>query len=255
MPAKKQSAGPEPQTLVEAVRNFSDPDVCIAFVAGLRWPDGKPVCPHCGGLEHSFLTTRRIWKCRDCRKQFSAKVGTIFEDSPIGFDKWLPAIWMIANSKNGISSHELGRSLGVTQKSVWFMVHRIRLAMQTGTFARLSGTVEVDETFIGGKARDMHADVRARKVSGTGVVDKTAVLGFRQRGGAVRAEVVKERSAPTLQGRVRSTVEYTDSWRAYMGLGDEYHHATVDHAAQYVNGQDHTNGIESFWSLLKRGLK
>src|ERR671937_1736121 len=143
-----------PGTLLEAIRYFSDLDLCTDYVAKLRWPNG-PVCPKCGGREHSYLTTRRLWKCKACKKQFSVKVGTIFEDSPLGLDKWLPAVWLAANSKNGISSHELGRSLGITQKSAWFMLHRIRLAMQTGSFMKFNGTVEVDETFIGGKARNM----------------------------------------------------------------------------------------------------
>src|SRR5690348_11099554 len=142
-----------PTNLLEAVRYFADLDVSTQFVAELRWPNG-PVCPKCDGLAHSYLTTRRLWKCKACKKQFSVKVGTIFEDSPLGLDKWLPAVWLIANSKNGISSHELGRALGVTQKSTWFMLHRIRLAMQTGTFDKLSGTIEVYETYIGGKARN-----------------------------------------------------------------------------------------------------
>ena len=131
-----------PRTLIEAIRHFSDPDVCVAFVASLRWPDG-PVCPKCEGTEHSYLTTRRLWKCKTCKRQFSVKVGTIFEASPIGLDKWLAAIWLIANSKNGISSHELGRSVGLTQKSAWFVLHRVRLAMQTGSFAKFSGEIEV----------------------------------------------------------------------------------------------------------------
>lgn len=255
-----ETAGQEPRTLLEAVRYFSDPDVCLAFVAGLRWPDGNPVCPSCDGTAVSFLTTRRVWKCKGCKRQFSVKVGTIFEDSPIGFDKWLPAIWMIANSKNGVSSHELGRSLGITQKSAWFVLHRIRLAMQTGTFARLDGEVEVDETFIGGKSRFMHADVRARRITGTGGKDKAAVLGFKQRGGPVHAEVIPDRKASTLQPRVRRRVAegsavYTDALGSYAGLRDEYAHGVVDHAERYVDGQVHTNGIENFWSLLKRGLK
>src|SRR3954463_1107140 len=151
-----------PTTLVEAIRYFSDLDVATKYVAGLRWPNG-PICPRCGGVEYSYLTTRRIWKCKACKRQFSVKVGTIFEDSPLGLDKWLPAVWLAANSKNGISSHELGRALGVTQKSAWFMLHRIRLAMRSGSFSMLSGTVEVDETYIGGKARNMHAAERAEK--------------------------------------------------------------------------------------------
>src|SRR5438093_3698644 len=170
-----------PTSLVEAIRYFSALDVCTDFVAKLRWPNG-PVCPRCGGVEYSYLTTRRLWKCKACKKQFSVKVGTIFEDSPLGLDKWLPAIWLAANSKNGISSHELGRALGTTQKSAWFMLHRIRLAMQTGTFNKFSGEVEVDETFIGGRARNMHARVRRQKITGTGGINKTAVLGMIERG-------------------------------------------------------------------------
>lgn len=144
-----------PTTLLEAIRYFSDLDVCVEFVAKLRWPTG-PVCPRCKGTEHSYLTTRRLWKCKDCKKQFSVKVGTIFEDSPLGLDKWLPAVWLAANSKNGISSHELARALGTTQKSAWFMLHRIRLAMQMNSRDSLDDEVEVDETFIGGRARNMH---------------------------------------------------------------------------------------------------
>src|ERR1700724_3173272 len=134
-----------PATLIEAIRYFSDPDNCLKFVAELRWPEG-PTCPECKCQSVSFLSTRRVWKCKACKKQFSVKVGTIFEDSALGLDKWLPAVWLIANSKNGISSHELGRALGTTQKSAWFMLHRIRLAMQTGTFTKLDGAVDTDAT-------------------------------------------------------------------------------------------------------------
>jgi transposase-like protein len=188
------------------------------------------------------------------------KVGTIFEDSPIGLDKWLTAIWIVANSKNGVSSHELSRSIGLTQKSAWFVLQRVRLAMQTGTFAKFSGEVEVDETFIGGLARNMHPDVRRRKITGTGGKDKTAVIGFRERGGEVRASVVPDRTRRTLQARVRDQVEagasvYTDSLNSYTGLSSDYVHAVVDHAERYVNGRVHTNGIENFWALLKRGIK
>ncbi len=184
------------------MRYFADLDVATEFVAKLRWPNG-PVCPECGCVEYSYLTTRRLWKCKCCRKQYSVKKGTIFEDSPIGLDKWLAAIWMVANCRTGISSHELGRSIGLTQKSAWFVLHRIRLAMQTGTFDKLDGEVEVDETFIGGKARNMHKHERARKITGTGGKDKTIVLGIRQRGGEIRATVVPNARRRTLQGRVR----------------------------------------------------
>ena len=179
-----------PTSLIEAITYFSDLDVCAEFVAKLRWPNG-PVCPRCSCVEYSYLTTRRVWKCQGCKKQYSVKLGTIFEDSPLSLSKWLPAVWLIANSKNGISSHELGRSLGVTQKSAWFMLHRIRLAMQTKSFLRLSGEVEVDETFIGGKARNMHKDARERKgISGGGMSGKTAVLGMVDRTDYGRFEAV-----------------------------------------------------------------
>jgi transposase-like protein len=247
-----------PTCLLEAIRYFTDRDVCNDFVARLRWPDG-PVCPRCGCVEYSYLTTRRLWKCKGCKRQYSVKVGTIFEDSALGLDKWLPAIWLIANSKNGISSHELGRALSVTQKSAWFMLHRIRLAMQTGTFDKLDGTVEVDETFIGGKARNMHKHVRARKITGTGGKDKTVVVGVKQRGGEMRAAVVPDTKGPTQRRHVTEnvmpgTAVYTDTLRSYSGLDKDFEHATVDHAECYVDGQVHTNGAENFWSLLKRGL-
>ncbi len=159
----------QPKTLLEAVRYFSDLDMATEFVASLRWPDG-PVCPKCGLVDkkHYYLKTRRVWKCRSCKKQFSVKVGTIFEDSPLGLDKWLPAVWLIANCKNGISSYELAKDLGIQQKSAWFMLHRIRLAMQTGSFGKLSGQVEADETYIGGKARNMHKSKREEKITGRG---------------------------------------------------------------------------------------
>ena len=229
-----------PRTLLEAVRYFADQDVCAEYVASLRWPNG-PECPSCGGTEHSYLTTRRLWKCKACKRQFSVKVGTIFEDSPLGLDKWLPAIWLIANSKNGISSHELGRAVGVTQKSSWFMLHRIRLAMQTGSFARFTGEVEVDETFIGGKARNMHAAKRAQKRGSAGrISDKTVVAGALRRSddgkpSKVQAFAVPNTGMGTLHGVVRATVEpgsavYTDENRSYSGLDSDYAHKTVNHA-------------------------
>jgi len=254
----------QPTNLLEAVRYFSDPEVALDFVVKLRWPNGVE-CPSCGGTEHSFLKTRRIWKCRECKRQFSAKVGTIFEDSPIGFDKWLPAVWLIVNSKNGVSSHELGRSIGVTQKTAWFMNHRIRYALRVGSFNKLNGEVEVDETFIGGLARNMHKAERARKIHGTGGMDKTIVVGTLQRGengrtSTVRADVVADRNRPTLHAYVGHTVQhgatiYSDQWSGYTGLEADYSHKTVDHAVEYVSGRVYTNGIENFWALLKRGLK
>lgn len=257
-----------PQTLSEAIRYFSDPDVSLAFVVQLRWKSGV-ICPMCNGETPSFLTTRRIWKCRDCRKQFSVKVGTIFEDSPLGLDKWLPALWMLANSKNGISSYELHRALGVTQKTAWFMLSRIRLAMQTKTFTKKLGGkgrgVEVDETFVGGLGRNMHKSKKTR-LRGTGIVDKVAVMGLleRKRGknhSTVRAAVVastkRRHLVPHIVEHVapRSDV-YTDKHRSYDLLSErDYDHAAIDHAVAYVDGKIHTNGLENFWSLLKRSIK
>jgi transposase-like protein len=167
-----------PATLLDAIQFFADPDASLAFMVQLRWPDGAVICPRCKAAETSFLSTRRLWKCKGCKKQFSAKVGTIFEDSPIALEKWLPALWLVVNCKNGISSYEVARNLGVSQKTAWFMTHRIRLAVQTGTFDKMSGEVEVDETFIGGKARFMHKGKRAEKITGCGPMGKTAVMGL-----------------------------------------------------------------------------
>ena len=147
-----------PTTLLDAVRFFKDPDVCLQFMVTMRWPDGVVKCPRCGSTRVGFLANQRRWQCsiRHDRRQFSVKVGTIFEDSPLGLDKWLPAVWQIVNCKNGISSYETARALGITQKSAWFLNHRIRKAMQAGTFEKVKGQVEADETFIGGLARFMH---------------------------------------------------------------------------------------------------
>ncbi|CAN5790004.1 hypothetical protein BH18ACT15_BH18ACT15_15480 [soil metagenome] len=202
----------QPQSLLEAIRYFSDLDVATEFVAKLRWPNG-PVCPECGGKDYSYLKSRRVWKCKDCKKQYSVKKGTIFEDSHIGFDKWLPAIWLVANCKNGISSHELGRSIEVTQKTAWFMLHRIRLAMQRGTIEKAVGEVEVDESYIGGKARNMHVADRKWKISGTGGKDKTTVMGVLERGGEVRTKVLSDNRKKTLHAEVHSHVTHGPSSR------------------------------------------
>jgi transposase-like protein len=212
----------EPSTLMEAIRFFADPDTCIRYFAERRWPDG-PICPRCTGKDHYYLTSRRLWKCTACAKQFSVKVGTIFEDSSIGLDKWLTALWMLANDRNGISSHELHRSIGVCQKTAWFMLHRIRHAMQTGSFEKAKGPVEVDETFIGGKARNMHKHVRAQTVTGTGGKYKSAVMGILERGGTVRTRVVGDRKKTLLQAIVKEHVEpgaeiFTDALKSYEGL-------------------------------------
>src|SRR5712692_6633603 len=250
----------EPQTLLEAIRYFSDPDVCLEYAKRFRWPSGQVACPTCGSTDVRFLSTRRIWECkaRHERKQFSAKIGTIFEDSPIGFDKWFPAIWLICNDKNGISSYELARALGVTQRTAWFMMHRIREAMRHGSFT-VNGEVEVDETFIGGKARNMHKAERKRKITGTGGSGKAVVMGLLERHGRVQVAVIPDRSRAPLHPRLRAVVKagvhlMTDAFSGYQGLEAEYVHQFVDHAEKYVEGRIHTNGIENFWALLKRTL-
>src|SRR6266852_4466948 len=254
---KKQTSFPT--TLQQALIYFADADNCSNFLSQMRLPNGVE-CPNCDGRQVSYLSTRRLWKCKACKKQFSVKVGSIMEDSPIGLDRWLAAIWLIANAKNGISSCELARSLGMTQKSAWFVLHRIRKAMQNGSLGQLTGEVEVDETFIGGLARNMHKSKRG-KLSRTGFIGKMAVMGLLERhGGEVRTKVLGGTKREELQHEVRSHVEqdshlYTDAHSGYTGLNDDYFHMVINHAEEYVNGNIHTNGIENFWALLKRSIK
>jgi len=255
---------PEPKSLQEAIVYFANPDNCIDYLAIRRWPDGRVLCPTCGSDKVKFHAERRIWQCstHHPKRQFSIKVGTVMEDSAIGLDKWLTAAWLITNCKNGISSYEIARDVKVTQKSAWFMLHRIRLAMQDETLgSKFSGEVEADETFIGGKARNMHKDVHARRISGMGrnTEDKIMVMGILERGGKVRTKIIADRKQKTLHGAVRENVKagaelFTDEFGAYKGLESEYEHQIVDHAVRYVDGRVHTNGLENFWSLLKRGL-
>ena len=255
----------EPKSLQEAIVYFSNPDNCIDYVAIRRWPNGKVICPGCGSEKVSqFNAKRRTWKCgsHHPKREFSIKIGTIYEDSPIPLDKWLTATWMLTNCKNGVSSYEIAKDVRVTQKSAWFMLQRIRLAMKNGSVLKLGGTggpVEVDETFIGGKARFMHSDKRAEKIHGRGPDGKAIVAAVFERGGTVRAKVCSTRRKPELQELVRENVEagsnvYSDALKSYDGL-DEFQHQVVDHAIEYVNGNVHTNGLENFWSLLKRSLK
>src|SRR5664279_3490731 len=251
----------EPKSLQEAIVYFSNPDNCISYLAVRRWPNGV-VCPGCGSDSVSYNAKRRTWKCakHHAKREFSIKVGSVCEDSAIGLDKWLTALWLLSNCKNGISSCELARDLNVTQKTAWFMLHRIRLALQDETFgSKLNGEVEVDETFIGGKARNMHLDKRERRITGTGGKDKTIVFGALERGGKVRTIVVGDRKRATLQTCVKEHVEagsalYSDALKSYDGLAQEYAHQVIDHAEKYVDGKIHTNGLENFWSLLKRGI-
>lgn len=251
------------KTLQQAIEHLADPQQAFEYAVNYRWPDGKVTCPRCGNAKHSFLKTRQMWFCYICKKQFSIKVGTVMEDSAIPLKKWMAAFWMLVNCKNGVSSMEIHRSVGVTQKSAWFMLQRLRLALQDDFYGSKlgggGGEVEVDESFIGGKARNMHLSERKRRITGTGVKDKTAVMGILERGGRIRTTVVPNRKKHELQSQVRKHVEagaalYSDALLSYEGLATDYAHQVVDHAVQYVDGRVHTNGLENFWSLLKRGI-
>lgn len=267
----------EPKTLQEAIVHFSDPDNCIAYMVARRWPDGVVKCPTCGRNDVAYIPARRVWQCKTRHKkcQFSVKVGTIMEDSPISLDKWLVAMWMIANCRNGVSSHEVKRALGVTQKSTWFMLHRIRWAMRdTDRPSKIGGPesapVEVDESFVGGKLKNMHRS-RANAIRAAAPTDrmdgyetrwdsKTAVIGMLDRESRqVRAKVVPNVKRETLQNEILKNVKYgskvyTDEAVAYDLLRRRYVHDTVNHSECYVKGQVHTNGLENFWSLMKRNL-
>ena len=269
----------EPKTLQEAIVHFSDPDNCIAYMVAKRWPDEVVKCPTCGRDDVAYIPARRVWQCKTRHKrcQFSVKVGTIMEDSPISLDKWLVAMWMIANCRNGVSSHEVKRTLGVTQKSTWFMLHRIRWAMKDNIYGHVgklggpeSAPVEVDESFVGGKIKNMHRN-RANAIRAAKPVDrldgyetrwdsKTAVIGmFDRESRQVRAKVVPNVKRETLQNEILKNVKYgskvyTDEAVVYDTVRRRYVHETVNHSETYVRGQVHTNGLENFWSLMKRNL-
>lgn len=256
-----------PRTLLEAVTYFSDPDRAFEYAVKLRWPNGV-ACPRkgCGSASVQFIKTRKLWRCKECRRQFTVKVGTIFEDSPISFTKWLPAIWFLANTKNGTSSHELGRALGVTQKTAWFMFHRIREAMREDGVAAFGGEVEADETFIGGKTRTAwRSRAGFRRLEHGPSTGKTTVFGFIERNtekkrSRVRAFVVPNHRASSLLPMIYRHVApgstlYTDALRSYRQVSPEYVHKFIDHSLQYVEGRVHTNTIENFWSCLKRTIQ
>jgi transposase-like protein len=256
----------KPKTLQEAIQHFSDEQTCIDAVAKMRWPDG-PQCPACLAKEPYYLKTQKRFKCRDCRRQFSVKLGTIFEDSPIPLQKWLPGMWMLTNCKNGVSSWEIHRALGITQKSAWFMLHRLRLAMKGYDLGTKlggkddGGPVEVDETFVGGNFKNMHKEQRVRYNAKGGAQGKTIVMGMLDRNlRAVRAKVVPDVKRETLQAEILKNVKYgstvyTDEWVGYDRVSYNFVHDVVNHSQTYVRGQVHTQGIENFWSLLKRTLR
>jgi transposase-like protein len=252
----------EPKTLQEAIIYFSDPDVCRDYMVSKRWPNGVE-CPTCGSKEVSFIPTRGIWECKakHAKRQFSAKVGSIFEDSALGLDKWLCAMWMIASCKNGVSSYEIKRALGVTQKTAWFLLHRLRKAMHADSTEKLSGEIEADETYIGGKVRNMHArSPRRIKTVNSPNWGKTIVVGLLKREtGEVRAKVSPSRTKHHLHAHVNENVElgsvlYTDEHHGYDDLSPEIMRQIVNHVSAYVDGRIHVNSLENFWSLLKRTL-
>lgn len=252
-----------PKTLQQAIIFFADPDNCQDLMVAMRWPDGNVVCPRCGSDNISYLEKARLYKCyaKHEKAKFSLKVGTIFEDSPLGLDKWLMAMWLIANCKNGISSYEIHRAIGITQKSAWHVLHRVRLAMQSGSIEKLSGTVEADETYIGGRAKNMHSKKRKDLKEKFGLRGHhTAVLGMIERKGRVRGRVVTDAKMKTVQAELRENVEkgsvlITDEWKGYYNLENTYVREVINHSVEYVRDNVHTNGIENFWSLLKRTIK
>lgn len=255
-------------TFVEAVRHFADYENCRKFMVELRWPDGAVKCPHCGSAHVVYLEKARVWKCygKHDHAKFSLKTGTIFEDSPLGLDKWLPVVWLIVNCKNGISSWEISRHIKVTQKTAWFMLHRVRLAMQDDlTGGMLGGDVEVDETYIGGKVRNMHKDRKIRaQAKGRNDGNKTIVLGILERATEtkpkrIRTSILNDRKADSMRPEIMAHVEpgstvHSDEWANNWRMDDQFEHQVVNHLKQYVDGNVHTNGIENFWSLLKRGI-
>ncbi len=247
-----------PETLLEAINYYADPANCESTMIAMRFPNGVN-CPRCMSERVTRLSRPGVWKCNGCKRQFSLKVGTIFEDSPLSLSVWFPAVWLLAGAKNGISSCELARALGVTQKTAWFVLHRIRHAMNVGSFDKpMTGTVEADETYIGGKELNKH---KSKKTSpGGGYKGKATVMGLMERGGGVRAKVLPNSTGLVIKPEVRKHVApgtnlITDTHGAYRGLSDEYMHEIVNHAYEYVRGNVHTNSLENFWSLLKRTLK
>lgn len=244
-----------PETLIEAVRYFSNPDICIEHVAALRWPHGV-ACPTCGRVDVSYLEKQRRWQCksRHVKRQFFVKIGTIFEGSPLGLDKWLLAVWMIVNAKNGVSSYEIARALGVTQKTAWFMDHRIRAAMEYGTFDKLDDPVEADETYIGGKTKEQQGRF-SNKSAIVGVVEKKKHVG------QIRAFAAKQAHAsntlPFLRASLREGATlHTDESKIYSRANRTFVHESVNHSEkEYARGAVSTTTIDGFWNLSKRSYK
>jgi transposase-like protein len=259
-----------PETMQEAIKYFADYANAHAFMVSVRWPDGQVKCPTCGGCRVRYIATRKQFECREThpQKRFSLKTGTVMEQSPLPLEKWLACYWYEVNCKNSVSSWEIHRELGVTQKTAWFMLHRIRFALKQGSFEKMGRNgvpVEADETYVGGLSKNMHHKIRERKIRGAGQHDKTAVMGLLERHTAgkhstVRAEVVKATSRNDLYPVIHKHAEkgctiYTDAHKSYRRLSQDYIHEFIDHAETYVKGAVHTNGLENFWALFKRCIK
>jgi transposase-like protein len=251
-----------PKTLIEAIQHFSVYENCRQFMIAIRWADGVVRCPYCDATKLTYLGKARVYRCygKHEKQKFSLKVGTIFEDSAISLEKWLPAAWLLSNCKNGISSYELARALGVTQKSAWHMLHRLREAMgdETGKLGGDGTPVECDETFIVPNTQKMHKSRRV-KYHATGG-SKSVVMGMLERGGRVKAQVIPSRNKMHINPVMTDNVEaganlITDEFSTYGVLDTPYNREVITHAMEYVNGHIHTQGIENFWSLLKRSLK
>jgi transposase-like protein len=249
-----------PKTFLEAVTYFSSEVVCVEFLSNLKWGGAEKCCTRCGSTAVYGLRTRPVFKCRDCKKQFSMKKDTIMEKSPLPMSKWLPVLWMVVNDKNGVSSYEVARGIGVSQQTAWFMTHRCREAIQNGSLVKLKGEVEIDETYVGGAAKFMHKKRKAEKLITPSHSGKTVVMGMVERKGEVRAKVVDSAKRRNLLPHVWENIEkgskvYTDKLRSYDVLGEHYDHSSVDHMKTYVDGDTHTNTLENFWMLFKRSVK